>query len=159
MEFISFNWQQAIEDLLRVCLAFALALPLGWERVQTRPKIGLRTFPIVAMASCGYVLMVRSLPSMTPEAEARIVQGLMAGIGFIGGGAILQQGRSVTGLATAASIWVTGAVGAAVAFQRIEIAVILSLINFLTLYFLSPVVEKARNIDWNDVGGDDQGEL
>jgi putative Mg2+ transporter-C (MgtC) family protein len=47
-------------------------------------------------------------------------------------------------LATAASIWTTGAVGAAVAFQRIEIAIVLSLINFLTLYFLSPIVIKNR---------------
>jgi putative Mg2+ transporter-C (MgtC) family protein len=143
-ELLSFDWQQAVEDLVRVFLAFALGLPLGWERIQTRPKIGLRTFPIVAMASCGYVLMVRSLPGMTPEAEARIVQGLLSGIGFIGGGAILQQGRRVTGLATAASIWVTGAIGAAVAFRRIEIAVILAIINFMTLYFLSPYVERNR---------------
>ncbi len=61
----------------------------------------------------------------------------MTGIGFIGGGAILKHGASVRGTATAASVWNTGAIGAAVAFRRYEIAVILSLINFLTFRFLT----------------------
>jgi len=141
---ISFNVEQALTDLLRVCLAFILALPLGWERIQAEPKIGLRTFPIVAMASCGYVLITRSIPGITPDAEARVIQGLLAGIGFIGGGAILKQGTDVRGLATAASIWTTGAIGAAIALRRTEIAVILSVINFLALYFLSPIVQRER---------------
>jgi putative Mg2+ transporter-C (MgtC) family protein len=142
LEFINFDLNQALADLLRVCLAFGLALPLGWERTRTRPRVGLRTFPIVAMASCGYILIARSLPGINTEAESRILQGLLAGIGFIGGGAILKQGVDVHGLATAASIWNTGAIGAAVAFQRIEIAVVLSVINFLALYLLSPLVEN-----------------
>jgi putative Mg2+ transporter-C (MgtC) family protein len=144
VELIQFDWQLIVENFLRVCLAFILALPLGWERVQTTPKIGLRTFPIVAMASCGYALIARSIPGVTPEAESRVLQGLLAGIGFVGGGAILKQGTDVRGVATAASIWTTGAIGAAVAFQRVEIAIVLSVINFLTLYFLSPIAEKKR---------------
>ena len=101
-------------DLLRVVLAFILAVPLGWEGVQAAPKIDLRTVSIVAMASCGFVLIARAIPGIIPDAEAHIIQGLMAGIGFIGGGAILKDGGDARSLATAASIWTTGAIGAAV---------------------------------------------
>ncbi len=140
----TFDWSHALTDLIRVLLAFVLALPLGWERVHSSNNLGLRTFPIVAMASCGAMLVIRSVPGVTIEAEARVLQGLLTGIGFIGGGAILKQGTDVRGIATAASIWNAGAIGAAVAFQREEIAVVLSLINFLTLYLLTPMAERER---------------
>ena len=58
----------------------------------------------------------------------------MTGIGFIGGGSILKDRGNVSGTATAASIWNTGAIGAAVAWHRYEIAIALSLVNFLLLY-------------------------
>jgi putative Mg2+ transporter-C (MgtC) family protein len=140
----SFDLNQTLLDFSRVAIAFVLALPIAWERIRSRRHIGLRTFPIVAIASCGYILIIRALPDITPEAEARALQGLLSGIGFIGGGAILKQGLDVRGLATAASIWNTGAIGAAVAFGREEIAIVLSLINFLMLYFLTPVAQEYR---------------
>lgn len=143
----TFDWNQSLVDFIRVAIAFMLALPIGWERIRSRRHIGLRTFPIVAIASCGYILIVRALPNITPEAEVRALQGLLSGIGFIGGGAILKQGLDVRGLATAASIWNTGAIGAAVAFGREEIAIILSLINFLMLYFLTPVAREYKESD------------
>jgi uncharacterized membrane protein YhiD involved in acid resistance len=62
--------------------------------------------------------------------------GLIAGIGFIGGGAILKEGSTVRGTATAASIWSTGVVGAAVGMGRYEVAIALSLLTFLTLKVL-----------------------
>jgi len=62
-----------------------------------------------------------------------VLQGLITGIGFIGGGAILKTGGTVRGTATAASIWNTGLIGVAVAFARYEIAIVMSLINFVTL--------------------------
>jgi putative Mg2+ transporter-C (MgtC) family protein len=67
------------------------------------------------------------------DAESRVIYGIIAGMGFIGGGAILKSEGSVSGTATAASLWNTGAIGIAVAFHRYEIAIVLSLINFLTL--------------------------
>lgn len=138
----SFDWKLAVIDLLRVGIAFALAVPIGWERHESKLNIGLRTFPIVAMAACGFMLILKSVPGANAETQARLIAGLISGIGFIGGGAILKEGMSVRGLATAASIWCTGAIGAAVAFERIEIGVILSLITFLTLRLLTPVVEN-----------------
>ena len=130
---------------MRVAISFALAIPIGWERHESERNLGLRTFPIVAMASCGFMLIAKNVPGADAETQARLIQGLIGGIGFIGGGAILKEGTNVRGLATASSIWCTGAIGAAVAFEREEIAIVLSLIMFFTLRMLTPIVENNDN--------------
>jgi putative Mg2+ transporter-C (MgtC) family protein len=131
-DIIDADWHQIGSHLAKMILAYLLALPIAWDQEKSARGAGLRTFPLVAVGSCGYVLV--GLYVLTgSESHARILYGLMTGIGFIGGGAILKQDRYVTGTATAASIWITGAVGAAVAWNRFEIAVLLSIINFLTL--------------------------
>jgi putative Mg2+ transporter-C (MgtC) family protein len=113
-------------------IAYILALPIAWNREREVRSAGLRTFPLVAVASCGFMLQGMSVLDTT-DAESRVMYGIITGIGFIGGGAILKDRGNVSGTATAASIWSTGAVGTAVAWQRYEIAVLLSLLNFLTL--------------------------
>lgn len=140
------DWPQVTDSLARVILAFILAVPVGWEREKGSRSAGLRTFPVVAMAACGYALIIKTMPDATADAQARLLQGLLAGIGFIGGGAIVKNGQSVRGVVTAASIWNTGAIGAAVAYGREEIAIVLSLINFATLFFLTPL-EKRLHTD------------
>ncbi|MEZ4869105.1 MAG: MgtC/SapB family protein [Caldilineaceae bacterium] len=133
------NWQSFLPEIVKLCSAFILALPIAWEREQATRLIGLRTFPIVALASCGYLLVVNSLLEGSPDAYARLIQGLMTGIGFIGGGAILKQDYTVRGTATAASVWSTGAVGAAVAFSRYDVAISITVLNFLVLKLLTPL--------------------
>lgn len=145
IENFSFDWQMAGSNLLRMLIAFALAFPLAWERVKSERSLGLRTFPIVAVASCGYMLIAVHMPGSSAETLTRAVQGLLAGIGFIGGGAILKSGGSVRGLATAASLWSTGAIGAAVAFRREEIAVVLAVANFALLRWLKPLKREQEN--------------
>ena len=120
-------------DLLRLAVAFALAVPIGWNREREVHSAGIRTFPIVAIASCGLVLAIKSIPGATAETYSRVLQGLVTGIGFVGGGAILKDKGSVSGTATAASVWNIGIVGAAVGMGAYHIAVVLSLVNFLTL--------------------------
>jgi putative Mg2+ transporter-C (MgtC) family protein len=79
---------------------------------------------------------------MSPDAQSRVIQGLVAGIGFIGGGAILKTENRVQGVATAASIWNTGVVGASVAQDRYLLAATLSFMNFVTLRLLLSVKKK-----------------
>ena len=69
-----------------------------------------------------------ALPLGTPDttAQSRVIQGLVAGIGFIGGGAILKAEGNVHGAATAAGIWTTGVVGVAVAQNRFLLALLTS---------------------------------
>lgn len=127
--------------LVRLLIAFALALPVAWDRERAERTLGLRTFPLVAMASCGYLLLAQSVAAGDVSAQARFFQGLMTGIGFLGGGAIVKRGLNVHGAATAASIWNTAAVGAAVAYGLFEIALLLSSANFAVLHWLGPIKE------------------
>lgn len=142
MSNVSIDWAQVTENLIRIMIAFALALPIGWERGRGKNSVGLRTFPIVAMARCGYVLISKFTPGSNAETQARLIQGLVAGIGFIGGGAIVKEGTNVSGIVTAASIWNTGAIGIAIAAEREEVAIVLSVMNFLTLLLLTPVAKR-----------------
>ncbi|MBA3531344.1 MAG: MgtC/SapB family protein [Ardenticatenales bacterium] len=132
---------------LKLVGAFVAALPIAWERERATRIMGLRTFPLVAVASCGYVLVAVGVVGASEDAQARVIAGLMTGIGFIGGGAILKEGKNVRGTATAASIWTIGVVGAAVAYGRYEIAAVVSLITFLTLQVLTPLTKEPGSPD------------
>ena len=131
--------------LSRLIAAFLLALPVAWDRERAERTLGLRTFPLVAMASAGYLLLAQAVCHDDPAAQARFFQGLMTGIGFLGGGAIVKRGLNVHGTATAASIWNTAAVGAAVAYGLFEIALLLSLVNFVVLRWLKPIKDKVQD--------------
>ena len=89
-------------------IAYALAFLIGWNREQEDRSAGMRTFPLVAIAACGFVQAVEGLLRDEPQGMARVVEGVITGIGFIGGGAILKGGGEVQGTATAASLWATG---------------------------------------------------
>lgn len=128
------DWDQAWFNLWHLAIAYALALPVAYDRESADESAGLRTFPLVSVAACGYMLVGMGVLD-TSGAEARVIQGIITGIGFIGGGAILKSSGSVSGTATAASIWTTGLIGIAVATDRFEIAAILALITFLTLRY------------------------
>jgi putative Mg2+ transporter-C (MgtC) family protein len=135
---------QILPHTLALAAAYALALPIGWNRERAERSAGLRTFPLVALASCGFVQATESLISNSPEAMARIIEGLITGVGFIGGGAILKHGSSVQGTATAASLWSTGAIGAAVGLGSYDVAVIVAIFTILTLQLLSPLKPDGR---------------
>lgn len=134
--------EQLLYNLIKILAALVVTLPVAWERERDSRIMGLRTFPLVAVASCSYILIATTIIGDDRNAQARILQGLITGIGFIGGGAILKQEGMVRGTATAASIWTTGAVGAAVAYGRYEIAIAISLINFAVLRFLTPLKDQ-----------------
>ena len=133
------DWSRDLEDVAKILIAYLLVLPVGWYREREAHSVGVRTFPVVAMASCGYVLLGASSAHMSMEAQSRIIQGLVAGIGFIGGGAILKSESRVHGVATAASIWNTGVVGASVAQNRYLMAAMLAALNLFALRVLLQV--------------------
>lgn len=128
-----------IPHLTALAIAYVLALPIAWDREQGERSAGLRTFPLVAIASCGFIQAAETIIQGNPEATARVIEGIITGMGFIGGGAILVLKASVRGTATAASLWATGAIGTAVGLGVYDIAVVLSLVTFLTLRAMTPL--------------------
>ena len=140
MALMDLGTSNLMETAAKMGLAYLFALPTGWQGEREGQGLGIRTFPIVAVASCGYMLI--AVQGAGGSADLRAFQGLMTGIGFVGGGAILREGATVHGTAAAASVWSTGAVGAAVAFGRLDIAAVLSILTFLTLRALLPLKRR-----------------
>ncbi len=136
---LDFNGFNLLPHLISLAVAYILALPIGWNREKEERSAGLRTFPLVAIATCGFIEAAEGLTRNNPEATARVVEGLITGMGFIGGGAILRLKDSVKGTATAASLWVTGAIGVSAGLQAYDVAVMLSIITLITLRLLSPL--------------------
>ena len=147
---LSFNLRDTVSHLIKLALAYVLALPIGWNREQEERSAGIRTFPLVAMAACGFVTIAVEVLGGNSAEQAKVMEGLITGVGFIGGGAILKQGDRATGTATAASLWATGAVGVAVGYGLIDIAVILSIVTYIALRFLSPLKAVARDTSASD---------
>jgi putative Mg2+ transporter-C (MgtC) family protein len=121
-----------------LAVAYVLAIPIGWNREKEERSAGLRTFPLVAVASCGFVQAVETMMAHDAAAIARVLEGVIAGIGFLGGGAILQQKNSVRGTATAASLWATGAMGVAAGLGSYDVALVLTAFVLLTLWVMAP---------------------
>jgi putative Mg2+ transporter-C (MgtC) family protein len=141
---------RVIPHVVALAFAYVLALPIGWDRERNERSAGLRTFPLVAVASCGFVQATEGSVETSPEAQARIIEGLITGIGFIGGGAIIKQAGAVQGTATAAGLWATGAVGAAVGLGSYDVAIVITLFTIFTFRGLSPI--KQQKTPGDDIG-------
>lgn len=138
--------------IISLAAAYILALPIGWHREREERSAGLRTFPLVAVASCGFIQAAEGLTTDSPEALARIIEGVITGMGFIGGGAILRLSTSVKGTATAASLWATGAIGIACAMGTFDVAIIIVVFALLTLWMFSN--GKSQISDKNTINND-----
>jgi len=135
-----------LPHVVAMLTAYLLAVPLGWNREKEERSAGLRTFPLVAIASCGFIQAGETIAAGSAEALARINEGVIVGMGFIGGGAILKVRDSVKGTATAASIWVTGAIGVSCGLGAFDIALVLAVAAFATLWLMQPL-KKAAGVD------------
>ena len=144
--------QLIFERFMLLSCAYLLALPIAWNRERHSRSAGLRTYPLVAIGACGFFIVGQSFLDDN-DSNARLIQGLMGGLGFLGGGAILKTEGNVSGMATAASIWITGVIGMSVALMHFEIAVVLSALSFFTLRFgweAKKAVGKADEVEQED---------
>ena len=145
-----FDWDVMLAYTVQMVLAFGLVLPVGFNRESSRQSIGLRTFPLVSLASCCFTLLGFELNGDDDSLMGEVLGGIITGIGFVGGGAILQKDDRIEGTSTAAAIWSAGCVGVAVAMGRLEIAVLISVFMVGIFYFVSPLKQKLSN-DNDDV--------
>jgi putative Mg2+ transporter-C (MgtC) family protein len=102
---------------LRIGVAALVGALIGLNRELARKPLGFRTLSVVSIASCALILAAVDFDLETDGAGrtvGRAIQGLMAGVGFLGGGVILHTGRQhIRGLTTAALVWLTAALGIA----------------------------------------------
>lgn len=111
MTFTSLNFLIAVKLVLAILCGGAI----GFERELSRKAAGLRTNVLICMGSALFMIISRHIGGGAPYTDpARLVAQVVTGIGFLGAGVILQARGSITGLTTAATIFVVGAVGIAI---------------------------------------------
>lgn len=120
--------------LVRVLVAAVLGGIIGWEREQKGRAAGLKTHILVAVGSALFVL-APSLAGVSEGDNTRVMQGIVSGIGFLGAGAILRSrdNSRVEGLTTAASIWMTAAIGMAAGIGQEIVALVTTLVARLVV--------------------------
>src|SRR5262245_21483264 len=120
---------QGTRIIVRLALAALLGGVIGYERESRGKAAGLRNHMLVALGSALFVLVVQQSGGGA-DAVSRVIQGLVAGIGFLGAGAILNNRNDphIRGLTTAAGVWMTAAIGVAAGIGRELTAILATLL-------------------------------
>ena len=131
------NAEDITRIVLRLLVALALGGLLGYERESIGASAGLRTHMLVSLG-CALFILIPVQAGMQIEDVSRVLQGVAAGIGFIGAGAILKQSNQndIRGLTTAAGIWTTAAIGVAAGMGREASAIVSAVFAFIILAIL-----------------------
>lgn len=130
------------ETFIRILVATILGALIGFERERSHKSAGLRTNALVAMGAALISVMAISAFEDNPLIDpTRMISNIIVGIGFIGGGVILQQGVKIKGITTAATLWVVAAIGIAVGMGFYREAVFAVILAYFILTFLW-LVEK-----------------
>ncbi len=124
----------------RLCIAALLGGLMGWERGRADKPVGIRTMLLISAGAAAFALLGEQIIDASNRTDiirvdpTRVLSYIISGVGFLGAGAILHSKRTVKGITTAASIWVSAAVGAACGVGQFMIAFLLFAIAFITLW-------------------------
>jgi putative Mg2+ transporter-C (MgtC) family protein len=138
------------ETLVRLFVACLLGAVIGWDRERHEKPAGLRTHMLVSLGSASFTMLGFEVGAhLVPRNgdgfdPTRVLQGVIGGIGFLGAGAIIQNRGQVSGITTAASVWVAGAMGAAAGVGAHVLAGMTALLTLITLRFLTGLERRAK---------------
>jgi putative Mg2+ transporter-C (MgtC) family protein len=140
----SFQW----EWVVRLLAAIACGALIGIDREMKDRPAGLRTHALVSMSAAAFTILcgnlfgrVHQFEDVTEPDFLRIIEGVIAGVAFLGAGSIIHGRRNVAGLTTGAGIWAAGAAGLACGAQLYGLAVVISVLAF-ALLALAALVER-----------------
>ncbi|MGY6528872.1 MAG: MgtC/SapB family protein [Cyanobacterium sp.] len=125
--------------LIKLSTAMILGALLGLERELRQKPGGVKTNGLVSLASCAFVLIVEEVD---PTEKARVITGIIQGVGFIGGGLILKGGNNAKGLTGAAEIWISAGVGLACGVGLWRLAITLLLLCLILLKVMKMAFRK-----------------
>lgn len=129
------------DNFARLTIAALAGGVLGFERELSGQWAGLRTHMVVSLGAAVFVLLADHLAGGDPNAAARVVQGVAAGIGFLGAGTILKLSdrERIKGLTTASSIWLAAGLGSVAGFGRYELMIAAMVVAIVILAVLKPL--------------------
>lgn len=138
----------AWDILVRVAVAGMLGGFIGYERRLHHKAIGVAGMILIAVGSSTFMLLAVRLQQTDPASISRTLQGLLSGIGFLGGAVIFKSGTDVRGIKAAAAVWITGAIGLAIGtsywWLGITVGVVTALILLVADRFPDPVRESKQ---------------
>lgn len=147
------NSRQLVHVIIRLIAAALLGAAVGIQREKAGKPAGLRTHILVTLGTAVFVLACSGV-GMSSDGLSRVIQGIVTGIGFIGAGSILKlnEERDIKGLTTAASVWMTAAIGVAVGLGSLGVALLSTLFTLIILalaglYDLRAEKNQAANIE------------
>ena len=126
--------KQLAHVIIRLVAATLLGAIVGLQRESTRKPAGLRTHILVSLATAAFVISCSSV-GMSSDGLSRVIQGIITGIGFIGAGSILKlsEQHEIKGLTTAASVWMTAAIGVTVGLGSLGIGLMITILALIIL--------------------------
>ena len=141
----------AAQMLIRMVLAMLLGGLVGMQREQAGKPAGVRTHMLVSLGTAVVVLACAGM-GMQYDAQSRVIQGIVTGIGFIGAGSILKlnEERDIQGLTTAAGLWMTAAIGIACGVGTLGIAIVAAVVTVILLALAGIIEARGDKKDKGD---------
>ena len=132
-----------IQSILPMVIAVVLGALIGIERELHRKPAGLRTNALICMGAAAFMVIAQRI-GLAPDAISRMTAGIVTGVGFIGGGAVLRDRANISGVTTAATIWVVTSIGIACGMRLYDMAVSITILSLIVLSLLGPLDRKIR---------------
>lgn len=128
-------------DVAPMALAMALGGLVGLERQLNDKPAGLRTMMLICLAAATFTMHTERFES---DSAARVVQGIVTGVGFLGAGVLIHTQGSVQGLTTAATIWLVSGIGIGCGLRHFKTAIISTILALAVLWLLAPIDRKLK---------------
>ena len=132
--------------LVRLIAAAVIGGLIGYERRVHHKAIGIAGMMLVAIGSATYMLLAKHLAQTDPAAISRTLQGLLGGIGFLGGAVIFKSGVDVKGIKAAAAVWITGAIGLAIGTSYWWLGLTVGAVTMCVLFVADLFPDPVREI-------------
>jgi putative Mg2+ transporter-C (MgtC) family protein len=144
-----------LDILIRLVAAGIIGALIGFERRVHHKAIGIAGMVLIAIGSTTYMLLGRHLAESDPSSISRTLQGFLSGIGFLGGAVIFKSGLDVKGIKAAAAVWITGAIGLAIAtsywWLGITVGLVTASVMFVADSFPDEIREEKQELpNWDD---------
>ena len=139
-----------IDLIIQLGIALFLGITLGTERSVAHRSAGMRTYGLVSLGACLFVIISELITSKYFGAVGfdplRMASSIVTGIGFIGAGVIIFRNRHLSGLTSAAGLWVAAGIGTAVGFKLYLLAITAAILTIITFSLLWPLEVKIKEL-------------
>jgi len=133
-----------VDVSVRLLAAGIFGALIGFERRVHHKAIGIAGMVLIAVGSATYMLLARHLQDTDPSSISRTLQGFLSGIGFLGGAVILKSGFDVKGIKAAAAVWITGAIGLAVATSYWQLGAVVGIATAIIMFISDRYPDSVR---------------